>query len=662
MSIPRKHTRFRPLTARSWGLLLCTFLGQGWSGCGRGTETTSGQGGSPGAGSQPPSVLLAPSVASSVRSAVAPNTPFAWRDASHYEFALTLANRTTLGMGVIADFKLQAGLEVTARRVEDDTELAIRINKPRFEVPEEVRKNFEALGAELQVPMLVRLKEGHLVEHLFSPGASAFAVSLVRTVVAALQVAPPPDARATDWTATEEDASGRYSASYQRAGGTALSKRKVSYESLVLGTLGSDQRKASVVPKVVKSEGGVDVDASGLSEAHYDEQLSIDSFPGTPALAHTTLSLRRQSVAAAVQKVDWVALRDQSTPVQLVKSDTHSRAVDPRLDAERIGDFTYETALGALVAQHADPHRDQIVSTAGGTPLSQDEQTERRERLERQGRVFAAMAAILRQQPATVVRAGKAIEARHAARSTLLDALSAAGTKEAQAELVRLMNLSALGEGMQRSVAFSLIRTKAPTPETIEALTAHLSGGPLQRHALYGLGTLARMLSESGQTERATAIARVLVEQLAAATTPAHQVDILRSIANTASSALFSSVEPLLKSSTAKVRAAAVESLRLMQHPGVDEIIAERLLNDDDRSVQMAAVDAIAIRTPTDVLVTALTRTIGAKVKNAVKLKAIDVMGAWAQTRPDLRSELERIASEADEPTIRGAARRALAS
>jgi hypothetical protein len=115
----------------------------------------------------------------------------------------------------------------------------------------------------------------------------------------------------------------------------------------------------------------------------------------------------------------------------------------------------------------------------------------------------------------------------------------------------------------------------------------------------------------------------------------------------------------LLNAQSAKVRAAAVAAVRLMQHRTVDALVAERLLHDE-QTVQNAALEAIAVREPSDTLASALAVSAEKANKPAVRLKAVRVIMQWLAKRPELMATLERVA-EADRATqVRDAARAAL--
>ena len=179
------------------------------------------------------------------------------------------------------------------------------------------------------------------------------------------------------------------------------------------------------------------------------------------------------------------------------------------------------------------------------------------------------MTALLRSRPGIVETLERRIRGGAKNQNVLMDALSSADNAQGQAALVSLMDDTKLTESLRRDAAFSLIRTPTPTVETVDALKRHAESGILQVHALYGLGTFSRRLREAGEAARAAEIAHLLMQLLAKASTPSIQVHVLRGIANSGHPEALTSVKPLLYAPSTKVRAAAVDAIRLM--PG-DEV------------------------------------------------------------------------------------------
>jgi hypothetical protein len=96
-----------------------------------------------------------------------------------------------------------------------------------------------------------------------------------------------------------------------------------------------------------------------------------------------------------------------------------------------------------------------------------------------------------------------------------------------------------------------------------------------------------------------------------------------------------------------------------MDHPAVDAIVAERLENDV-QTVQLAALDAIAVRQPSDTLSKALEHAAQKAEKSAVRLKAVRILGEWLPKRPEVKMILGRLSRQSEHVQVREAAQRAL--
>jgi hypothetical protein len=582
-----------------------------------------------------------------------------WKPDWSYNYSVRLDNLTTLGGGTLTDFRYTASMELETRQAERGLRVYCRFTGGRFTTPAEAaRANFEALAAELEQPMLFTLVNGRVEDLRRAVGATPFAVSLSRTLTAALQVTlAAPDG--TSWTAAERDATGEYTAEYKRVADGQVDKRKLSYQAQKVGNAIPGQPGGSLAATVEQSEGRVEWSAGQLTRTAYDEVLSLSSFPGTPARSRTGLELRLQGAVQSARPPAWDSL-EQELRVLDPGAVVRSSAVSAAYDDLRISDFTFETALAALEREQQDPDRGKISGYEPDHELSPEEQGERKGRLARQGQVFSALAALLRKDPDNVQKALSAIERGSVGRRALLDVLGAAGSQPAQRALLSVMTASKRPDALRRAATSALARLADPSPETMEAILKQFDVPELRMHALYGAGTLARKLSEAGSTELATRVARQLDTELRKSNTDGERVHVLRAIGNSGNSVAFGGARPLLSSKTPKVRAAAVDAIRLMSHAEADALIVERLLTDADQAVQTAAIEAVRLRKPSPALLTSLGQALRSGAKLPVKLKVLELMGQWRREHSELSAELSRVAEQSTVPKLREAARRAL--
>jgi cytochrome c556 len=536
----------------------------------------------------------------------------------------------------------------------------------------EAKAQFDALAKELQQPFVFSLADGKLSEVRLQPGWSLFAASIARTIAAALQFSEQPTEKAGDvWTAEEFDATGTYSAEYRRTKNRAdITKRKLSYKDVALGKLGFAQFNAKLTPQILSSKGVVafanpSVDsqpndrrprALTLQRVEYQEKLQTNLTPTSPVISETSLKLAFSRVEKRAPPFDW-----QATIASTRRMSPTERYGTPSpvssYDSERVGSYTFETALQEL-EQHARKSR-----TSGATQGNREPEAreEREASIGEHGRVFTAMAALLRSEPKHIKSAVKHVRHGSPAKRALLDALSSAGTTEAQEALVAIMEDRKLDKPVRLAAAFSLTRTTRATPASVSALEKHVNDGLLRVHALYGLGTISRRLRDAGEAERAEAIVLALIDALRTAKTPAARVHVLRGVANSGAASALESVRPFLSDKSAKLRAAAIDAIRLMKHPDVDVMIANRL-STDESLVQTAALDAIAVREPSSTLVDALRGAATTAQRAEARIKAVRIMGQWLAKYPALQATLKHVAEKDERDAVRSAAKSALGS
>lgn len=579
--------------------------------------------------------------------------------ASTYRLELSSSIRT----GVIApmmDLDFRGDLVLQAREVEGATQLAMVVKDAKVEGGgDEAAEQRSALARELREPFVFELKGGR-VTYVFAPfERSHFALSILRTLAGSLQFAEQPDGAPSTWSAEEVDATGKYLANYERHGsGWTVEKRKVSYQTFMMGKVTVGQFNANLMPQVVDSKGQVDLrqdsGSARLERLTTQETIRVQLTATEPMTSRTSLTLEHRATRPA-GSFDWEGALAVSQRIAAGENYVPKR-VQPNYDAERIGDFTFDTALKELEAQGADPKsRDITAGEAEPAAALQRKEASLRE----QSEVFRAIVALLRVEPKSVERAKAKVLAGSAARGALLDALSSASTPESQAVLVGLMDDAKLDRKLRGAAAFALIRTPHATEDTIAALKAHLGRDFLHVHAVYGLGTIARLARERGDDRQANAILRTILEVLDRAQTPSEKIHALRGIANSGHPSALPAVKVYLQDDAPLVRAAAVDAMRLMKHPDVDGILAGQMRRGDEH-VELAALDAVAVRESSPLLASALAYIAEHSTSTKSRLNAVQLMGQWLPRHPLLREALKRIAQRDERDAVRNAARRAL--
>ncbi len=561
------------------------------------------------------------------------------------------------GDGRRVDVDLAGELELTARRAADGS-LQVQAMFPHITLKTtdaQTQKDLEQVRAALERPVMLRYSEGRLEDVRVPDGYPPFATNLHRTLGAALQFAPR-QGTAASWEVDETDTTGKYHARYSLgpAPGT-YQKVKLAYDARPLAPASAAMPAFDVTPKVENATCSIGVADGRFRSVRCDEKLSLALGSGAPIASATTVALNRLGGTEATPAPDFDALWAHT-------KSTSANLIDPRpterlpLDQDRIAGLTFEQALAALEEQERDPEKDKVWGSVNGKPIDQDELENREERVTERTDAFAAMVALLRLRPETVPKAIAAIDRRSVASGRLLSALSSAGTPQAQAALVTIVEDPRRRDQDRLTAASRLIRTASASEPTVNALIGLLDDPLLSTHATYGLGTISRRLRGAGNTQRADAIGERLTERLKAAKGTEPIVRALRGIANSGYPPALTSVRPLLSSEDTTIRGAALEALRNMDDPSIDGVLAEHLGSERSADVRLAALNAFKTRRASDVLARALATAAEHADDARVRRAAVHLSGAWAAERPELWAVLERIRTHDANDMVRAAA------
>ena len=588
-----------------------------------------------------------------------------WRAGQRYFYTSKLISQMSVSGGSMIAFSMTAELSLDARPAGEATEFVVLISKAQFKAENPgSQPQFDQLANELSQPFGFATLGGRLSALEFPPTWSPFATSIARTLAAAFQfVERPAEQAGPSWTAREVDATGNFDLEYTPGEGKTLATKKLGYASIALGKISITKFDATVTPKVLASTGSVTLGASPteprLRTVSYQEKLRAQLTPTSQVDSETQLKLDFARSETPAKPLDWAASlagARKLAPDEVAVTPTPST----KYDATRIGDYTVPKAIAELEAEARDPHGNELIESVRGKAFEPEQLKERENQLQANARAFAALAALARSDAKNVPPVVARIRAHSVARRALSDALSSAGTPEAQAALVALLSDSKLELPARRTAAFSLIRTESATSASVSALESHVQpSDPLSTFALLGLGTISRRLREAGEIARADAIVLGLVHDLSAATAVEDQMNGLRGIANSGASSAFEAVKPFLDSKEPRVESAAVDAIRLMARPEIDPLIAAELAQPNV-AVQDAALAAISVREPSPVLTDALSQAAKSASRSGLRIKAIAIIGRWLPRHPELRPKLELIAQSDSADQIRAAAKQAL--
>jgi hypothetical protein len=410
-----------------------------------------------------------------------------------------------------------------------------------------------------------------------------------------------------------------------------------------------------LTPEVVDSDVRIEVSDGALRSVLARETLETALTDRQGARSETSVSLELVASAPAEPGATYAEYQlgaeelAPSRPVLVTRD-------DGALDSAKVGSFTFESAVATLdgllndgLPLLADGHR---AETAEARSL-------RETRVVEHNRAFSALVALLRLQPKALEAAVDRVRRRPKQAKIVVDALVAADTPAAQDALLELAGERGVDQELARSIVASVARVQNPTTRTVDALVGWLDTDTLRVHAAYALGSLARAIRPRDAALSARS-GGALVERLAKERSSVHVVHLLRGIANAGDAAAFDAVAPLLAHDNDAIRGAAVEALRLMQHPLVDGAIARRLREEPQPSALRAALNAAKLRAPGEELTDAVVGVAVSSRDSQARYRATRLMAEWLGQRPSLRAALSEVARQDESEAVRRAAEEAL--
>ena len=575
-----------------------------------------------------------------------------WSPGKSLFYTMRLASWVEVSSGQrLAQIDLSARLELTPMAVDDDRErvqIGALLSNVRFSGPGHGSAAFTEAAEQLARPFTLSLVRGVLEGNAIDPQLSPLSTGVVRTVSAALQFAPMPE-RAELWRAVEHDATGRYRIEYRRAGANAFARSKRVYTHVhQSGMPGLQARQLHV--QVEHADGRITLHDGRIATLTISERLSMPLGQSSHVKSHARLTLR--AIASPARHDTSDANRFAGAKLRLpIDQAPGAGAIDRgRFDEQRIGAETFESAVAALEreaerernGEHAPDDDDRLADSAASDAeaLQLSEHT----------RVFSALSAILRQNPQALDRALQLVRGGSPVAREILSALGVAGTERAQAALISVLLDERLPHELRWQACFALSRMESAGDATIEALTAMLDQPRLGKQAAYGLGTLARRLAATGQTERSHPIVTLLAQRMLTEQSAEDRAVVLRALGNAGDPAALPVARALLDDEDQELRAAAADALRLMPLAEVDVLLAQQLTRERTSTGRVAVLTAIAARAPQPALLAAVQRTATVAEDSPSRARAVRVLDAWAARAPGVRGVLAHIAvSDASE-------------
>jgi len=576
-----------------------------------------------------------------------------WEPGKHYRYQLKTSSQVWLNKTSLYDFDLTGTLQVVLTRHEDSTDtlfLALNGAQLKSRVPGS-QPEFDKLLGTLKSPFFVELKTGLISASYLPKDLHPLAASVFRALAASVQVAPGLEDGKATFTAQEYDTTGQYQAEYvPTADGSGWSKRKQRYLGILLAD-NHPKEAERVIPRVEKSEGLIRVGPSRIltSVEQLDELSFSDAQTPMRSRVQLSLSLLGNQEPTGPDPL-WADLLGATTRLE-ARLPYQSELGEANLDTAKIRGLSFDVILKQFETLAVKPK--------SNTAPSSDSSAAPDAQAQEQNRLFVALGAVLRTQPQSVDRAVSSVRAKSAASDTLIDALGNAGSPSAQAALVKFTRGKDYPDTLRNRAAISLSRTEHPEVESVNALLSLVDDEIVGTQALYGLGSYCKVYIDSGRNEQASKLGEFLIKRLVAARSELRVIEALRAIANSAYLPALKSIKPLLLDPRKQVRVDAVRSLQLMPSKLVDELLVERLASDTERSVKLAAIEAIDDRAPTDTLVTALRSSATADDPH-VRYRSVETMIRWLPKRTELRETIQAVAKNEQEPKIRSLAEAAL--
>ncbi|TMQ04658.1 MAG: hypothetical protein E6J91_42850 [Deltaproteobacteria bacterium] len=508
------------------------------------------------------------------------------------------------------DVRVQGDWQTTV--VDDaDRHATLRLQLGRAQVSSPDGPAPAAMLDEMGRPWFVELdRKGRIAAAWFDPVVGRPSRDLLKTLAAYLQYCSPGN----DCHGTEQDATGMYEADYESARGDDVTRSKSHYVSIVTA-------RGPAPPADV---GGPDVQTSrGRFE------LDPDGWPVRTTMEETL----RVSVAGTRQTFsNFEAARAGMRRYAPLAEVPDARSTAENLDRQELGGADYQQLMGELAAAR-DPHAEVAV--------------------QRRLRALFALEPDDARRAATMLRDATL---PIAARKTVIAALAAAGTPEAQRALVDSLAGPSTTELRQQTLA-SLGMVATPSADTVAALQA-ISDAPAepgdQHTVLLAIGSMARHLGHSDDDP-----VMWLIERLRGAASSQDVVICLRALGNTADPRALHAFRFALQSSDIEVRAAAVSALRLIDDPAADALIGGVLLGDRDDGVRAEAVFAASFRS-LDRVLPSLAAALERDPASRVRLGIVQLLGHRRGDSPSCDALLGWAQQHDGDAAVRDAASSAL--
>ncbi|HEX7480421.1 MAG TPA: HEAT repeat domain-containing protein, partial [Polyangiales bacterium] len=465
---------------------------------------------------------------------------------------------------------------------------------------------------------------------------------------------------------------GRYSVEYAPKAASVASdeqhygRRKLKYLALIASdrTLRQFGSTGTVPPKFVEADGELVRKGGVFAKLRSHERLDLELMAGRGIVTRTTVEIDLKAKRPA-PRIDVASIEAQTIALAAEAPYEHVSGVFD-MDSAKIGDRTFDQVISRLESLAGERSKVDLAARRNGqvdstkTPADTE-----RARAWAAGSLqdFVALAAMFRQNPDYIGRAMAHVRGASPAASAIMSGLGAAGTEPAQLALLELMRDDKfVNETLRYEAGYNLLRTKTPTRATALALQGLLHDPSWREHAVLGLGTFVRHFGEAGQTADMTEFGDVLVGELRQSNTTSDRIEVLTGISNSGYVPALAAIKPYLTDANDDVRLAAVQSIRLMQHPDVDALMLAGVRDATSSAVRVGAVEALNNRNYTAALAQALTERLQSETDANARQRVLELLVRWSDKQPALFTAIKQAAVNDKSEMVRASAQQALAA
>ena len=587
----------------------------------------------------------------------------AWQLAKLYQYHFVLSTTLAMNDNPAFDFDLTGSLRVmTVSSSPSGTSLYLTVDgaKAVSRIPSAQAELDKTAAQVASTGCFLDLENGKVSAWHFPVGLAPLAANVYRELGADLQFVPGGSA---PYSEQEYDTTGQYVAEYTpQADALHFKKQKQRYVGILGGKVQNvlmPSASIQLVPQVIASDEELTVNAAFRPTLVHAKNQVLVNGAQVPIKSTTQVSLEAaDEQPLPAPSPDFVGMLGKT--VRLAAEEPYGGQVSvDALDDARIHGETFASLyaeLGKLPnaadlgsAANAVPPASAAASPAAGQKAPADA-----------GRVFIALAALFRRQPATVALALQKIRQNAPGADVLVDALGSASSVVSQQALLSLLEDKTLNPKLATRVTRSLSRAQRPSEAAVTALEQLLKAKPFDQVPLYGLGTYCRRLREDNQIERSNAIGDLLLQQLTTAQTQTALTTVLEALSNAGYARAFAPIQAYLKDPRDLVRTAAVRGLQSIKDIHVDPVLANVISTEQVAAVRIAAMDAEVMREPTEQVAGAVTLAATQATDPRVRFRAVELMSQWLQRWPAFRGTLQTVASNDAEDKVRERAKAAL--